>query len=41
MLADAWHTNAAGYDLIARAVLEQVTRDTRVKGYLEKRAKSS
>ncbi len=41
MQADGWHTNAAGYDLIARAVLEQVTRDARVKGYLEKRAKSS
>lgn len=41
MLADGWHPDATGYDLIARAVLEQVTRDARVKGYLEKRAKSS
>ena len=31
MQADSWHTNSAGYELIARAVVEILTRDDRVR----------
>jgi hypothetical protein len=34
MQADGWHTNAAGYDLIARAVLERLEADGRFQAYL-------
>ena len=34
MHADPWHTNAAGNALIARAVLETLYKDARVKRYL-------
>ncbi len=34
MLADGWHTNAAGYELIAKALLEKLKEDARVKRYL-------
>ena len=34
MHADPWHTNAAGNALIARAVLETLHKDARVKRYL-------
>ena len=34
MQADGWHTNAAGYELIARAVLEKLKDDGKVKRYL-------
>jgi lysophospholipase L1-like esterase len=35
MLADGWHTNAAGYELIAKALLEKLKKeDTGVKRYL-------
>jgi len=34
MLADSWHTNAAGYELITKAVLEVLKSDPSVKAYL-------
>jgi hypothetical protein len=34
MQADGWHTNAAGYALIARAMLEGWNDDRKVKRYL-------
>jgi hypothetical protein len=35
MLADGWHTNAVGYELIAKALLEKLKKeDTGVKRYL-------
>jgi lysophospholipase L1-like esterase len=34
MQADGWHTNAAGYELIARAVLEKLKDDEKVKNHL-------
>jgi len=34
MQADGWHTNAAGYELIARAVLEKLKNDGKVNRYL-------
>ena len=34
MQADSWHTDAAGYDLIARALLEKLIHDERVRRYL-------
>jgi lysophospholipase L1-like esterase len=34
MYADAWHTNAAGSELIAEALLEELQRDERVQRYL-------
>jgi lysophospholipase L1-like esterase len=34
MQADGWHTNAAGYELIARAVLEKLKDDRKVKRFL-------
>jgi hypothetical protein len=34
MQADGWHTDAAGYELIARAVLEKLKDDGKVKRYL-------
>jgi len=36
MQADPWHTNAAGYDLIAKALLEVLKKDPKVKDYLQK-----
>lgn len=38
MQADSWHTDAAGYDLIARAVAEAVKREPSVRVYLERTA---
>lgn len=35
MQADAWHTNAAGYTLIAKALLEVLKRNQKVKKYLD------
>jgi lysophospholipase L1-like esterase len=34
--ADGWHTDAAGYELIARAVLEKLKDDEKVKRHLTK-----
>jgi lysophospholipase L1-like esterase len=34
MQADPWHTNAVGYDLIAKALLEVLKKDQKVKAYL-------
>jgi lysophospholipase L1-like esterase len=34
MQADPWHTNAAGYELIAKALLETLKKNDRVKDYL-------
>jgi lysophospholipase L1-like esterase len=34
MHADPWHTNAAGNDLIAKAVLEKLQNDEQVQRYL-------
>ena len=34
MYSDSWHTNAAGYELIAQAVLEVLKRNEQLKGYL-------
>jgi hypothetical protein len=34
MQADGWHTDAAGYELIARAVLEKLKDDEKVKSHL-------
>jgi lysophospholipase L1-like esterase len=34
MQADGWHTDAAGYELIARAVLEKLKDDGKVKSHL-------
>jgi lysophospholipase L1-like esterase len=34
MLADGWHTNAVGYELIAKALLEKLKEDARARGYL-------
>ena len=34
MHADPWHTNAAGNDLIAKAVLEKLKNDEQVQRYL-------
>jgi len=34
MQADGWHTNAAGYELIASAILEELKDDGKVKRYL-------
>jgi lysophospholipase L1-like esterase len=39
MHADPWHTNAAGYELVAKALLEILKKNDRVKDYL-RRAKS-
>jgi hypothetical protein len=36
MHADAWHTNAAGNELIAQALLEVLNKDYKVKDYLQK-----
>jgi lysophospholipase L1-like esterase len=38
MQADGWHTNAAGYDLIAKAVLETLKEEGWVKRYLAQNA---
>ena len=38
MKADPWHTNAAGYELIAKALLEKLKKGERVKGYLKQNA---
>jgi len=34
MQADPWHTNAAGYELIAKALLDVLKKNDRVKDYL-------
>ena len=34
MYADPWHTNAAGNDLIAKAVLEKLKQEEQVQRYL-------
>jgi lysophospholipase L1-like esterase len=34
MQADGWHTNAAGYELIAKALLEKLKEDASVRSYL-------
>jgi len=34
MQADNWHTNAAGYELIAKTLLEILKKDQKVKDYL-------
>jgi hypothetical protein len=34
MQADSWHTSATGYDLIARAVLEQLRADPSFRRHL-------
>ena len=34
MQADGWHTKAAGYELIAKAILEELKEDGKVKRYL-------
>jgi hypothetical protein len=39
MQADPWHTNAIGYELIARALLATLKKNEQVKDYL-RRAKS-
>jgi hypothetical protein len=39
MRADPWHTNAVGYQLIARALLDTLKKNDQVKDYL-RRAKS-
>ena len=39
MHADPWHTNAVGYELIARALLATLKKNEQVKDYL-RRAKS-
>ncbi len=36
MQADSWHTDAAGYDLMAGALLEKLKQDERVRRYLER-----
>jgi lysophospholipase L1-like esterase len=38
MQADSWHTDAAGYDLIARALLGRLKTQARVNAYLSARA---
>ncbi len=35
MQADGWHTNALGYELVAKALLEKLKEDARVKRYRE------
>lgn len=37
MLADGWHTDAAGYELIAKALLEALKKNDKVKTYLRNR----
>jgi hypothetical protein len=39
MHADPWHTNAAGYELVAKALLEVLKKNEQVKDYL-RQAKS-
>jgi lysophospholipase L1-like esterase len=34
MQADGWHTNAAGYELIAKAILNKLKEDERVRKYV-------
>jgi hypothetical protein len=41
MQADGWHTNAAGYELIAKAILEKLKEDEKVKRYLAEIAANS
>jgi hypothetical protein len=36
MQADSWHTDAAGYDLIAKALLETLKGEGSVRRYLER-----
>jgi lysophospholipase L1-like esterase len=38
MQADGWHTNAAGYELIAKAILKKLKKHERVKRYVVHRA---
>ena len=36
MQADSWHTNAAGYDLIAKGVLDALRHDDKFQDYVRK-----
>jgi hypothetical protein len=36
MQADPWHTNAAGYELIAQALVDVLKKDAKVRNYLQK-----
>jgi lysophospholipase L1-like esterase len=36
MQADPWHTNAAGYELIAQALVNVLKKNSKVRDYLQK-----